>query len=186
MPLTTGNGIHLPKTTSLKTLDHIQRVIKDTVTPSWINSVPMNYGELSAGTIKADEWRILSTVYLPIALVTLWGDENGAPPEDGSHYLNVLDHSMALFQAVTIACRYTMTSGRTTAYRNFIKQWVDGLYKTHPHTIQHRRRQNVHAAFHLYDFLCLFGPVISWWCFPFERLIGTLQKIHTNDHIGGA
>ncbi|KIK53384.1 hypothetical protein GYMLUDRAFT_77481 [Collybiopsis luxurians FD-317 M1] len=26
---------------------------------------------------------------------------------------------------------------------------------------------------------------MSWWCFPFEHLIGTPQKINTNDHIGG-
>ncbi|KAJ7658858.1 hypothetical protein DFH06DRAFT_990078 [Mycena polygramma] len=26
---------------------------------------------------------------------------------------------------------------------------------------------------------------MSWWTFPFERLIGILQKINTNDHIGG-
>ncbi|KAJ6600615.1 hypothetical protein DFH09DRAFT_901598 [Mycena vulgaris] len=26
---------------------------------------------------------------------------------------------------------------------------------------------------------------MAWWCFPFERLIGALQKINTNDHIGG-
>ncbi|KAE9385593.1 hypothetical protein BT96DRAFT_960719 [Gymnopus androsaceus JB14] len=26
---------------------------------------------------------------------------------------------------------------------------------------------------------------MSWWCFPFERLIGALQKINTNDHIRG-
>ncbi|KAF8166801.1 hypothetical protein K438DRAFT_2065086 [Mycena galopus ATCC 62051] len=26
---------------------------------------------------------------------------------------------------------------------------------------------------------------MAWRCFPFERLIGALQKINTNDHIGG-
>jgi hypothetical protein len=26
---------------------------------------------------------------------------------------------------------------------------------------------------------------MSWWCFPFERLIGVLQKVKTNDLIGG-
>ncbi|KAJ7605679.1 hypothetical protein DFH06DRAFT_1275568 [Mycena polygramma] len=26
---------------------------------------------------------------------------------------------------------------------------------------------------------------MAWWCFPFERLIGSLQKINTNDHVGG-
>ncbi|KAJ7783918.1 hypothetical protein DFH07DRAFT_727790 [Mycena maculata] len=44
---------------------------------------------------------------------------------------------------------------------------------------------NIHAAFHIYDFLLLFGPIISWWCFPFERLIGVLQRIKTSDQIGG-
>jgi hypothetical protein len=147
--------------------------------------VPSNYGNKAAGTIKADEWRILSTVYLPIALVTLWGDENGSPPRKDSFYLGILDHTMALFQAVTLACRHTMNIHRTTMYRNFIKQWVGDLYKHHPHTMSHTRRPNVHASFHLYDFILLFGPVSSWWCFPFERLIGALQKINTNDKIGG-
>ncbi|KAE9383260.1 hypothetical protein BT96DRAFT_844312 [Gymnopus androsaceus JB14] len=27
---------------------------------------------------------------------------------------------------------------------------------------------------------------MSWWCFPFEHLIGALQRINTNEHIGGA
>ena len=52
-------------------IQYIQEVIKNTSTPSWVNTVPKNYGEASAGTIKADEWRILSTVYLPIAFITL-------------------------------------------------------------------------------------------------------------------
>jgi hypothetical protein len=92
----------------MSTIRHIQQVIKETMMSSWINSVPANYGKNLAGTIKADEWHILSTVYLPIALVTLCGGENGMPPKKGSHFLNVLDHIMALFQAVMIICRYTM------------------------------------------------------------------------------
>ncbi|KAK0495389.1 hypothetical protein EDD18DRAFT_1075890 [Armillaria luteobubalina] len=87
---------------------YIQSVIKTTSIPSWINSVPSNYGEALAGTIKANKWRILSTVYLPIALVTLWGDNNGQPPPNNSWHLQLLDHTMALFQAVTIVCQYTM------------------------------------------------------------------------------
>jgi hypothetical protein len=160
-------------------------VIRETVTPSWINSVPVNYGEDSAGTIKADEWRILSTLYIPIALIILWGEESEGPPEPGSHFLKILDHTMALFQAVIILCRDATNADRATRYRELIKQWVDDLYKCHPHTERHKRRPNVHAAFHIYDFLLLFGPVKSWWCFPFEHLIGILQKVNTGDKIGG-
>lgn len=183
MPLSSPETVE--KTCTLETLQYIQHVIKTTTWLSWIHSVPTNYGESTAGTIKADEWRILSTVYLPIALVTLWGDKDGLPPPEGSHFLKLLDHTMALFQAVTLVVRYSMNISRVTKYRDFIKQWVDGLYTLHPHTAKHRKRPNVHAAFHLYDFLLLFGPVLSWWCFPFERLIGALQKINTNDIIGG-
>ncbi|KAF7339057.1 hypothetical protein MVEN_01981900 [Mycena venus] len=179
-PLT--NPDFIPKAVNLQGLKFIQRVILKTATPSWINSVPRNYGESSAGTIKADEWRILATIYIPIALVLLWGDQ---PKDDAERLGEMLSHSMALFQAVTLVCRYSSSQARSDAYRLFIKQWVDGIHENHPHTEEHHARINIHAAFHIYDFLLLFGPIMAWWCFPFERLIGTLQKINTNDHVGG-
>jgi hypothetical protein len=52
----------------------IREVIRDTDTPSWLPSVPYNFGDASAGNLKADEWRTMSTVYLPISLVSLWGE----------------------------------------------------------------------------------------------------------------
>ncbi len=150
---------HRPKTCDIDTLRYVQHVIKHTDTPSWIHSVPINYGEASAGIIKAGEWRILSTIHIPIALATLWGDEKF--PQQ-SHFLKLLDHSMALFEAVTILVRNTMSLSRATRYRLLLKYWVDNLYEFHPHTESHRKRTNVHAALHLYDFLVLFwsGDVV--------------------------
>jgi hypothetical protein len=176
-------------TGTAETLTFIQRVIRETHTPSWLNSVPKNYSECKAGTIKADEWRTLSTVYLPIALTILWGDDNGHAPTnnnpDSSFLLAALDHTMALFQATILACRYTVTPSRALAFRECLDSWVKDLRFLFPHTRSSTSRPNIHAAGHIYDFLLLFGPVISWWCFPFERLIGAIQKINTNDHIGG-
>lgn len=86
-------------------------VIKNTMTSSWVNSVPANYGAMSAGTIKADKWHMLSTIYLPIALVMLWGDDDGHSPVEGSRSLEVLDYTMVLFQAVTVVCHYIMNLG---------------------------------------------------------------------------
>ncbi|KAF8200492.1 hypothetical protein K438DRAFT_2110620, partial [Mycena galopus ATCC 62051] len=104
---------------NLSQIKFIQRVIAQTATPSWINTVPHNYGESNAGTIKADEWRTLSTLYLPLAPVLLWLDR----PEDehSARLLGMLDHSMALFQAVILVCRCTMTAVRATTYRSFLK-----------------------------------------------------------------
>ncbi|KAE9391972.1 hypothetical protein BT96DRAFT_789749, partial [Gymnopus androsaceus JB14] len=90
-------------TNTPETMQHIRFVICNTKRPSWVNSVPMNFGSNSAGSIKANEWRVLCTIFLPIALVTLWGDDDGiAPPSDDSDeglLFQALLHSMALFQA---------------------------------------------------------------------------------------
>ncbi|KAE9388311.1 hypothetical protein BT96DRAFT_1004306 [Gymnopus androsaceus JB14] len=116
-------GYVLPTGTP-ETLAHIQKVIQDTVRPSWVNSVPKNFGNASAGLIKADEWRTLSTVFLPIALITLWGNIDGCtPPDDESelgYLLKVLDHTMALFQATILACCHLVTASRAFAFRQCI------------------------------------------------------------------
>ena len=52
-------------------MQRIRSVIKETMVPSWVNSVPCNYGDASAGVLKADEWRNLGTIYFPIALIGL-------------------------------------------------------------------------------------------------------------------
>ena len=103
-----GSSSFILPTGTPETLSHIQKVIRETVTPSWLNSVPKNFGNAKAGSIKADEWRTLSMIFLPIALVTLWGDVNSsAPSKDDSEsrlLLKALDHSMSLFQATILVC----------------------------------------------------------------------------------
>lgn len=159
-------------------MSRIRQVIKETVTPSWLESVPYNFGDPAAGTLKADEWRTMGTVYLPIALISLWGGPSGS---ENDYLRRVLDHTMALVSAVSLACMRTSTATRMTAYRHYMAIWVANLTLLHPDTSY---RVNYHMAFHIYDFLQLFGPVRSWWCFPFERLIGILQRIPVNHKFG--
>jgi hypothetical protein len=128
----------------------------------------------------------MATIYLPLALVSLWGDNQGRQPLEDSASVQALDHAMHLFQAVTIAMRYTVTTKLAMAYRTHMKLWIESLQQLYPKVAQQKRtRTNIHIALHIHDFLLAFGPVISWWAFPFERLIGVLQKITTNEHVGG-
>lgn len=159
-------------------LQRIREVIRDMTVPLWLPSVPRNFGEASAGTIKADEWRSLITVYLPIALLSLWGADSPLDPKLAA----VLDHTMDLVSAVYISCARTMTMERATAYRSYIASYVGRMKQVHP---RYNLRPNHHAAFHIYDYLILFGPVHSWWTFPFERLIGVLQRLPSNHKSGG-
>jgi len=160
-------------------MQRIRDVIRDTATPSWINSVPYNFGDAAAGVIKADEWRTLSTIYLPLALVSIWGEGTSHPSTDIAAQLRrVLDHSMALVCAITLACTKTTSLARATAFRDYLATYIKNLQDILPGATH---RPNQHMAMHIYDFLRLFGPVYSWWCFPFERLIGQLQRM-TNNH----
>ena len=47
-----------------------------------------------------------------------------------------------------------------------------------------RNHMNFHMAIHVYDFLCLFEPVWSWWSFLFECLVGQLQHLPHNHKFG--
>ncbi|KAG1850991.1 hypothetical protein C8R48DRAFT_612869 [Suillus tomentosus] len=163
-------------------LDRIRNVIRDTTTPTWLGSVPKNFGEASAGTIKADEWRSLITIYLPIALVSLWGaGTSHSSDEIAVRLKTILDHTMELVGAVYLACARTMTPRRAQAYRSHIAAYVGKLQTIHP---TFSVRPNHHASFHIYDYLLLFGPAHSWWSFPFERLIGIIQRIPINHKFG--
>lgn len=177
-----ANGDQPIKLAPPEVLQHVKSVVNDTVTPSWLNSVPSNFGDAAAGTLKADEWRTMFTVYIPIALVSLWGEGTTHPSPNVARKLrDALDHTMALVSAITIACMRTMTRARATSYRSYIARWVQDLKKLYP-DVEHRT--NNHMALHIYDFLLLFGPVHSWWCFPFERLIGQLQHLPHNHKFG--
>lgn len=70
MPLTAVDT-SFEKIATPEVLERIRQVIRDADTPSWLSSVPKNFGDAAAGTLKADEWRVFATVYLPLALVSL-------------------------------------------------------------------------------------------------------------------
>ena len=170
------------KVVTPEVMQRIRDVVRDTVTPSWISSVPYNFGDASAGTLKADEWRTMSTIYIPLALVSMWGEGTShSSPDVGIMLRRILDHTMALVCAITIACLRTTTEARALAYRTFVATYIHDLQDILPEAT---RRTNQHMAMHIYDFMRLFGPVHSWWCFPFERLIGQLQRMTNNHKIG--
>ncbi|KAJ3990823.1 hypothetical protein F5050DRAFT_1700986 [Lentinula boryana] len=72
-----SSDAYLIPTGTPETLSFIQTVIRETLKPSCVESVPKDFGEAKAGSIKVHEWLILSTRYLPIVLVIRWGDNDG-------------------------------------------------------------------------------------------------------------
>ncbi|KIO14998.1 hypothetical protein M404DRAFT_94511, partial [Pisolithus tinctorius Marx 270] len=74
-----------------------------------------------------------------------------------------------------------MSTQKANAYCSYIACYVRNLKQVHLTLNLH---PNHHAAFHIYDYLILFGPIHSWWTFPFKCLISVLQRLPTNHKSG--
>jgi hypothetical protein len=160
-----------------------REVIQTTTTPSHVGSVPNNFGSAAVGTPKAEEWRKVFTIFLPLALITMFGlGEISVLNRTEVALRNILNHSMQLVCAIRLACRRVTSQRRMRLYREHLVNYIWDLGVLFP-GLDHESIH--HMSFHLYEFLELFGPVHSWWCFPFERLIGQLQRLPTNHLFGG-
>ena len=78
-------------------------------------------------------------------------------------------------------CNCLFSRKHAELYLKNMCSYLSGLKELFPEYTLH---PNHHMALHLFDYLLLYGPVHSWWTFPFERLIGILQHISTNYKIG--
>ncbi|PPQ97558.1 hypothetical protein CVT26_002343 [Gymnopilus dilepis] len=164
-------------------MTEIRSDLKTILTPSWLASVPLNLGNAAHGKLKADQWRALGTVHLPISLARLWSLHINQG-QDGPRALRnhtILLVTMALVSAVILATSRTTSADNATAYRDYMLSYLEGIQHLFP---EYKMRPNHHMAVHIYDYLLLFGPVHSWWTFPFERMIGAVQRMPHNSKIG--
>ncbi|KIJ35334.1 hypothetical protein M422DRAFT_180989, partial [Sphaerobolus stellatus SS14] len=145
--------------------------------PSWFPVVPQRFGSARAGKLKAAEWQAMITLYIPVALCRLWG-KSGI--YESTHY-RFLQNTMNLVAAVLLAVSYEQTPDHAAAYTRYIQAYLAGLKELFPEL---KFRNTHHIVLHIEELLNLLGPVHSWWMFPFERIIGRLEKISTNWKIG--
>ncbi len=134
------------------------------VTPSWLASVPYDLGAARHGKLKADQWRILATIYLPISLQRLWDIHS---PRSTPLRKKLLDASMALTSAVVIATSHNTSRKMADLYLQHMQSYLQLMQELLP---RYNFRPNHHMALHLAEYLTFFGPVHAWWTFPFETL----------------
>jgi hypothetical protein len=158
----------------------IQADIQSMITPSWMTSVPANLGSPSHGKLKADQWRVLRTTYLPISFIRLWATVNHGDKRS-ERCAQILDVTLSLLSAVTIASSWVTSPARALLYLQHMQAYLDGIRVVFP---DYKFLPNHHMALHLHEYLVFYGPVHAWWTFPFERLIGMLQRIPTNNRFG--
>ncbi|KAJ3797277.1 hypothetical protein GGU11DRAFT_756848 [Lentinula aff. detonsa] len=161
-------------------LKRIQQVIREAVTPAWVTNPPPDVGLAKAGTLKAEHWRTLFAIHVPLAVLSLWNEGSPLASPDAQSMTSVMETIMYLTCASLIMTKHTLSADRRNLYRHLLRLHVLGLKKDFPGWIFPTH----HLAFHIFEGMDLFSGVRHWWLFPFERLIGKLQRIPTN-HITG-
>ncbi|KAJ3779026.1 hypothetical protein FB446DRAFT_630821, partial [Lentinula raphanica] len=161
-------------------LRRLQQAVKEVITPAWISKPPADVGTSAAGTLKADHWRRLIEIYLPLAMLSLWIEESPSAARNASLMLPALETSMHLTCAAILMAKLSLTIKRREQFRDHLIQHMEGIkqhfggfiFPTH------------HLSLHMFDFMEEFSGVRHWWSMPFESLGGKLQRIRTNHKPG--
>lgn len=157
-------------------LDEVYKDMDRTILPDWVQPAPSTMGQKSHGRLSANEWRSAVTIHLPITLIRLWSRH----PKT-SRYFAMLIQLLNLALVVGLATRRSTSASQRANIAYCMLQYLDSTRLLFPLA---SIVPNHHLGLHLPRFLKLFGPPHAWWCFPYERLNGMLQDVHTNHRFG--
>lgn len=158
----------------------LRKAIAEPHKPSWLDVPPTNIGDPSAGSLKAQEWRILWRLFLPLALLTLWTLWLPSAAPDSEDMSSVLICAMSLTAATTLVGKGELRDDEIVQLGGHLMSHVDSLVQIFPGMIKPSHRLSLRIPQNIRDF----GVAMSFWCFPFERNFAVLQRIPTN-HIYG-
>lgn len=159
-------------------LKHVQADIAATSRPVYSVGPPANMGRKGQGKLKADHWKAAIEFELPVSLMKHWHRARLDDLPDDAIQRHELAHStMLLACAVRQGISYRTSEDHRSRYTSHMHAYLTSILRLKPGI---SLVPNHHNALHLGDCLARFGPVHGWWMFPFERLIGVLQKVNTN------
>jgi hypothetical protein len=161
-------------------LESIRAHIGSTNRPSWHRGPPLNFREAAHGKLKADQWRSCIEFDLPVSLAQIWLS-NPQNDQKAKRRQKLAESTMLLAMAIQWATSHITSKKHADQYTKYMQAYLNSLIELYPNI---RLRPSHHAALHIGPFLLRFGPMHGWWMFPFERIIGTLQKINTNNILG--
>ena len=173
------DDLHRDGAIGRKELRQIRKDIAATIRPGWQTGPPANFGASAHGKPKADQWRSCMEWDIPVSLIQMWATDPGASNDDRRQKL--VESTIFLATALRWATSHRTSQRHVDEYMRNMRAYLQSLRDLFP---EMKLRPNHHNALYLGELLLRFGPVHGWWMFPFERLIGLLQKINTNKKIG--
>jgi len=137
---------------SIHDLKKIQSIVDATPPPSDIGRIPLKIASRFAG-FSADQWKSWCLIYSTLSLRDI------LPRQYWQSFVDCLS-----LWGQTIITREEIETG-DLAIRDFLAK-VKSVWGPEIAT------PNMHMHLHIKDCLLDYGPLYSFWCFPFERLNG--------------
>lgn len=119
------------------------------IVPSWLTKLPRTFGSASGGSLKADQWRIVATLYAPLVLIREWPSANNA---ESVVWLKLTTDLMSAIYSCT---SHTVSTESIKQYHRHILSYLTTL-KAHYKKL--RWVPNYHAALHITEMLEEYGP----------------------------
>ncbi|KNZ59798.1 hypothetical protein VP01_1660g10 [Puccinia sorghi] len=152
----------------------INRLLPRIRVPTSIKRAIPILGKASFGRLKADEWRNLFTIQLPLTLPVYWA-------EGGSTGRSLFCNFAHLVSSVNLALKRSISSNEVSQYRYHNLEYLKSSLILFPKVTL---VPNHHMSVHLADCLDKFGPSRGWWSFSMERLMGSILKSSHNNRLG--
>jgi hypothetical protein len=162
----------------------LQKHIESIIRPPYRQAPPRDLGNPGHGKLKADQWKTCIEFDIPVSVAQLWSRETSPPGQDldvTARRDKVFQSIMHLAVAVRWGTSYRISEHHSQLFEENMVAYLRLLLELYPNI---QFRPNHHTALHIGPLLTQFGPVHSWWMFPFERVIGILQKFNTNSKMG--
>ncbi|KIK77565.1 hypothetical protein PAXRUDRAFT_166433, partial [Paxillus rubicundulus Ve08.2h10] len=142
-------------------INEIQAHLHTIKWPTWNQGPPINLGDAEHGKLKAEQWQSMVESDLPMVLCKLKG--------------------LCIFSAIWWGTSHITLEYHMHQYKQYMKVYLKCVKTIF---LEISWQPNHHASLHLDKFLYRYGPMHGWWMFPFERVIGSLQKMNMNHKIG--
>lgn len=152
-----------------------------TIRPRWHAAPPANLGHVSHGKLKADEWRSCFEFDIPVSLLRIETRKSGSGKQKDEYRAKLVHSTFLLAIAIRWATSHQTSTKHAEKYTETMKNYLKTLKDLRP---TERYRPNHFNALLIGRYLRLYGPVRGWWMFPFERVIGDLQRSSTNNKPG--
>jgi hypothetical protein len=154
--------------------------LKDVVLPTGITRLPKVLGEAKHGTLKAAQWHSLFSYVIPLIIIEMYVLDVDSLDKE-SNRGRILLNIAALCQCTNIVCAKEVSEYEADIFEKFYKRYHETSKQVFTNI---SLVPNHHYALHIPDQIRTWGPLNQVAEFAGERLIGVVQKIKTNSHIG--